>query len=87
MKNDKAAAIRYHKGDYAPKILARGQGHAAEVLKKLATENSIPLVKSPELAESLVNCNPFDDIPLEYWNLVAEILGFVYKMRGTDELS
>lgn len=86
MKNSKAAAVAYSSGDFAPRVLARGRGRPAETLKRLARENGIPVVKSAELADSLAELNPPDNIPEEYWNVVAEILNFVYRTGVSDEL-
>lgn len=86
MRERKAAALSYEKGDYAPRILARGIGDTAELLCRIAVENGVPILESPVLADSLSDLNPFDYIPEKYWTVVAEILKFVYETRGKDEL-
>lgn len=86
MRERKAAAIKYENGEYAPRILARGIGTTAETLRRIAGENGIPVVESPDLADSLSHLNPFDYVPEKYWIAVAEILKFVYETRGNDEL-
>jgi flagellar biosynthesis protein len=86
LKCRKAAALGYERGDYAPRVLARGAGEAAEVLCRIAGEAGVPVVESADLADSLTMMNHFDAVPEEYWVAVAEILKFVYETRGSDEL-
>jgi type III secretion system FlhB-like substrate exporter len=86
MKEQKAAALKYDRADISPKILARGIGTGAEVLRRIASMNDVPIVESPALADSLSGLNPFDYVPEKYWTAVAEILKFVYETRGNDEL-
>lgn len=85
MEGRKAAALGYEPGDYAPRILAKGMGISADAICRIARGNRIPIVKSPQLAHSLSDINPFDYIPEKYWTAVAEILRFVYETRGDDE--
>jgi len=86
MREPKAAALKYERGDFSPKVLARGTGVSAEILKRIAGTNDIPIVESPLLADSLSRLNPFDFVPEKYWIAIAEILKFVYETRGNDEL-
>ncbi len=86
MTERKAAALGYESGEYAPRVLARGLGNTADVLRRIAEENGIPVIESPDLADSLALLNPFDFVPEKYWIAVAEILKFVYETRGNDEL-
>ena len=86
MKHRKAAALSYQDGDYAPRVLARGMGSTAEALCRIAARTGVPVVESADLADSLSELNPFDEIPEDYWVAVAEILRFVYETRGEDEL-
>jgi len=85
VEENKAAALGYEPGDYAPRILAKGMGLSADAICRIARENRIPIVKSPRLAHSLSDINPFDYVPEKYWTAVAEILRFVYETRGDDE--
>jgi len=84
VKEKKAAALSYEPGDYAPKILAKGMGATADAIYRIAQENGIPIVKSPQLVNVLSDINPFDYVPEKYWRAVAEILSFVYETRKDD---
>ncbi len=86
MREKKAAAVAYTSGDYAPRVLARGRGRAADELCRIAARTGVPVVESSDLADSLTSLNPFESIPEEYWTSVAEILRFVYECRGEHEL-
>ena len=50
----KAAALSYKKGDYAPRVIAKGHGPAAEAIISLARESGIYIHESPELVEMLM---------------------------------
>ena len=86
MRERKAAALGYDSDEPAPRVLARGRGDFADILRRIAAENDVPVIESPQLADSLSRLNPFDFVPAEYWVAVAEILKFVYETRGRDEL-
>ena len=86
MNRHKAAALGYNVSDYAPKVLARGRGEAADVLCRIARNSGVPIVKSDELADSLSSLKPFAEVPELYWRALAEILRFVYETRGQNEL-
>jgi type III secretion system FlhB-like substrate exporter len=86
MREFKAAAIGYNNDEPAPRVLARGIGSSAELLRRIAGENGIPVIESPDLADSLTVLNPFDFIPEKYWIAVAEVLKFVYETRGQNEV-
>ena len=48
-----AIAIRYVRGkDEAPKVTAKGKDKVADLMRKLARENSVPIVKDVPLADS-----------------------------------
>lgn len=85
MEEKKATALNYEPGDYAPTILARGRGAIADAICRIAQENRIPIVKSPQLVHSLSDLNSFEYVPEKYWAAVAEILSFVYETRGDGE--
>ena len=86
MMESKAAALGYDKDDPAPKVLARGMGVSADTLIRIARQSGVPVVESPDLAQSLSAFKPFDFVPEKYWVAVAEIFRFVYETRGCDEL-
>ncbi len=54
----------------------------AAQIRQLADENEIPIIENRPLARSLHKTVEVDDqIPLEHWQIVAEIIGYVMDLR------
>lgn len=83
-KVSKAVALRYDstKGN-APKLIASGKGLIADKIIEIAKENQIPFYKDSALADTLLELNLNQEIPPELYQVIAEILIFVYK---TDQM-
>jgi flagellar biosynthesis protein len=76
----RVAALRYdHPKDRAPKLVARGEGHMAERILALAREHGIPVHEDRGLVDVLTKLDLDEDIPLEVYQVVAEILAFLYR--------
>lgn len=76
----RVAALRYdHPTDRAPKVVARGEGHVAEKILALAREHGIPIHEDRELVDVLARLDLDEDIPGEVYQVVAEILAFLYR--------
>ncbi len=83
MKSGKrAAAVGYDSRDPAPKILARGSGEIAENLVRVAREAGVDVLENAELAEALSRRDVGSLIPEELYVALAEILAFVYRVKG-----
>jgi len=79
----KATALRYDaKKDAAPRVVAKGSGKIAERILQIAKEYNIPIKDDPQLAGILSTLDLYQEIPLELYRAVAEILAFVYRMTG-----
>jgi len=77
-----AAAIQYNaERDRAPKVTAKGQGLLAEKIISLAMEHNIPVKNDPVLVQMLSRLDIDEQIPVELYKAVAEILSFVYRMN------
>ena len=83
-----AVAIKYEHGVMpAPKVVAKGERYFAEIIKKEAEKNDIPIVENVELAQLLYQkCKVDDFIPPELYQATAEVLAFVYKMKKKKRL-
>ncbi len=81
-----AVALRYDPEDKeaAPVVLAAGQGEIADKIMELAKENDIPIHKDPDLVALLAASDVGDEIPVEAFIAVAEILKFIYEKNGTS---
>ncbi|NLV62354.1 MAG: flagellar biogenesis protein [Clostridiaceae bacterium] len=77
----KAAALSYVPGnDAAPRIIASGKGLIAEKILEKAEEEKIPVYEDKHLAETLVNLKLGSEIPVELYEVVAEVLAFISRV-------
>ena len=77
-----AVALQYEKGSReAPRVTAKGRGHLAERIIALAEEHDIVIDANPALAEALGGVEVDDTIPVELFEAVAEVIGFVLRAR------
>ncbi|MBL8029351.1 MAG: flagellar biosynthesis protein FlhB [Fibrobacteres bacterium] len=79
-----AIALRYELGvDKAPVVLAKGKRKTAETIREIAKANDIPIVEDKPLARGMYDLIEIgEEIPKEYFSAVAEILAYVYKLKG-----
>jgi flagellar biosynthetic protein FlhB len=67
----------------APVVLAKGAGAVAQSIRRLALENSVPIVERKELAQALYkNVDVGKPIPVDQYAAVAEVLRYVYQLKG-----
>lgn len=67
----------------APMCVAKGQDHMALKIKEVAKENDVPTIENKPLARALFAAVEIDEpIPIEHYKAVAEIIGYVYKLKG-----
>lgn len=79
-----AVALKYEaKKMNAPTVVAKGKGYLAERIKEVARENNVTIVENKPLAQSLYDqVEVGDEIPVELYKAVAEILAYVYRLKG-----
>lgn len=79
-----AAAIKYDKETSdAPVLLAKGADYLAIKIKEIAKENNIEIVENKPLARMLYyNVEVGAEIPPELYQMTAEVLAYVYKLKG-----
>lgn len=79
-----AAAIKYDKeSSQAPVLLAKGADHLAQKIKEVAKEHQIEIVENKPLARMLYyNVEVGAEIPPELYQMTAEVLAYVYKIKG-----
>jgi flagellar biosynthesis protein FlhB len=78
-----AIALKFDKELPAPIVLAKGAGHVAAKIRAIANENGVPIVEQKPLARSmykLVEVGGY--IPVELYRAVAEVLAYVYRLKG-----
>ena len=77
----KAVVLKYDVDkSKAPKITGFGKGQIAEKILKVAEENKVPFYEDSSLVELLSKLAINSEIPPSLYNVVAEILSFVYKL-------
>lgn len=76
----KAVALKYEPGEpKAPVVVAKGQGLIADQILEKAKESGVPVQEDASLVEVLSKLDVDQEIPVELYTLVAEILSFVYR--------
>jgi flagellar biosynthetic protein FlhB len=80
-----AVALRFDAARMiAPQVVAKGAGYVAERIKQIAAENDVPLVEDKPLARALYKIVEIGNtIPADLYKAVAEVLAYVYRLRGT----
>lgn len=76
-------ALKYEKGvkDYVPRVVAKGANNIALKIKEIAKEHKVPIVENRALARLMYETVEIDqDIPVEMYQAVAEILAVIYKL-------
>jgi flagellar biosynthetic protein FlhB len=80
--NHYAVALQYEPGMTAPVCVAKGADLIALKIKEVAAEHDVPVVENPPLARALHATIDIDDeVPPEHYKAVAEIIGYVMKLR------
>jgi flagellar biosynthetic protein FlhB len=78
-----AVALRYDRASMkAPKVVARGARLIAERIKAIAREHGVPVIEDRPLARLLFKVELDREIPVTLFRAVAELLAYVYRMRG-----
>ena len=67
----------------APKVVAKGVDYLAKRIRQIAETHEIPIVENPPLARALYAAVEVDqEIPQEHYKAVAEVIGFVMRLKG-----
>jgi flagellar biosynthesis protein FlhB len=79
-----AVAVRYLQPEMeAPVVVAKGAELLAQRIRETALEHGVPLVERRELARALyASVEVGREIPPALYQAVAEILAFVFRMKG-----
>jgi len=81
-----AVALRYEQGEMAaPRLVAKGAGHFASRIKEIAGDNAVPVIENKEVAQFIYHNVEIDqEIPLEIYQAVAQILAMVYRLKAKE---
>jgi flagellar biosynthetic protein FlhB len=79
-----AVAIKYDANEAdAPMVVAKGADYLAQRIKDIARENDVEIVENKPLARMLyANVEVGELVPPELYKAVAEVLAYVYHLKG-----
>ncbi len=78
-----AVALGYDKEKHdAPIVLAKGQGEIAQKIIQLALDNNIEIHQDADLLQILKAVDINEEIPVEAFAAVAEIISYIYRQNG-----
>ncbi|WP_084462719.1 EscU/YscU/HrcU family type III secretion system export apparatus switch protein [Oceanibaculum pacificum] len=78
-----AVAISHEPGaEKAPVVVAQGYGAVAEKILRLAFDHDVKVRRDPDLAQVLMAVEMDQEIPVEAFAAVAEILSYVYRANA-----
>jgi flagellar biosynthesis protein len=76
-----AVAIKYEKPS-APRVIATGRGEIGNKIIEVARQNGIPIEENPSLAVALSEVELGEEIPVELYRAMAEVLNFILRTSG-----
>ncbi len=78
-----SVALKYDsKQMKAPQVVAKGADYLAFKIRKIAKDNNVPIIENPPLARRLYrDVEVGEEIPVELYQAVAEVLAYVYKLK------
>jgi len=80
-KTPLAAALKYDGNtDAAPRVTAKGQGGVAGRIIEQALLHGVPVKEDSALVEFLYRLDVDEEVPVELYRAIAEILTFVYSL-------
>lgn len=82
-----AVALRYHaQEDAAPVVVAKGQDYLAFKIIEIAQKHHIPMKEDRPLARALyASVEVNDQIPPEFYQALAEVMAWVYRLKQEGE--
>ena len=85
MSTPLAVALHYDKDKRdAPRVVATGRGTIGENIIAAAREHGVPIEENPGLAEALAQVEIGDEIPVELYRAVAEVLTFILRAAASS---
>lgn len=81
----RAVALRYDPArEPAPRVVARGEGELAERILAAAKAHGVPVWGDPALAVALARLDLEAVVPPEFFEVLAEVLAYVYRLNRQE---
>ena len=80
--HNKSAVALHYDGVGAPRVSTKRFGEVAERILDDAPAHSVPLDENDDLVEILARLRLDEEIPDALYRTVAEIIGFLYGLKG-----
>lgn len=80
-KRQRAVALAYETGNFAPTVVAKGNGLVAEQIIARAREHGVHVHESRELVTLLMQVDLDKHIPPALYRAVAELLAWLYRIE------
>ena len=79
-----SVALKYDPAsDMAPVCIAKGADLVALRIREIGFEHDIPIIENKPLARLLYDTVEIDQVvPVEHWEIVAEIISFVFDLKN-----
>jgi flagellar biosynthesis protein len=85
-KSQLAVALRYD-GARAPTVVATGRGEIGRRIIETAQAHGVPLEQNAPLAEALSQVELETEIPVELYEAIAIVIGFVLRASAKASVS
>ena len=81
-----AVALAYKPSEMAaPRVIAKGADLIAARIREVAEQHKVPVVENPPLARALfATVDLEEEIPAEHYRAVAEIISYVFRLKGRE---
>ena len=83
-KSPLAVALHYD-GARAPTVVAMGRGELGRTIIETAEAHGVPLEENAPLAEALSQVELETEIPVELYDAIATIIGFIMRASAAAE--
>ena len=80
-KNKLAVALQYE-APGTPRVVAKGKGEIGQKIIETARQHGVPIEENASLAGALSEVEIGDEIPVELYKAVAEVLLFIMRLSG-----
>lgn len=78
----KLAVALHYEAPGAPRVVAKGRGAVGEKILETARANGVPIEENAGLATALAQVELDEEIPVELYRAVAEVLSFILRLSG-----